>query len=274
MKKKETIRDDAKWLDILLDLRREPVGVKFIFNEEDYQHAESKESKAGIPYCTAVRNASIGSGCKMTLNHMACLSSAKALGLMDRDNESLSGYRYYKMGIYKDLGVSRSIAKDMVYSEHKIYGVEVAPLFDFEKYDPDVVIIITNPYNSMRISQGYAYDNGHIKNIQIGGMQGVCQECTTYPFENNQVNLSMLCSGTRCVAQWQKDELGIGIPFNKLSLIINGLKNTFNHMDQNSEKKLIESKLKEYGLENELNIIYNRNYYTGVFGTIKSKQNK
>ena len=77
---------------------------------------------------------------------------------------------------------------------------------------------ITNPYNAMRITQGYAYHNGHIKNVQFGGIQGICQECTTRPFENNEVNISMLCSGTRCVAQWQKDELAIGIPFNKLSL--------------------------------------------------------
>ena len=43
-------------------------------------------------------------------------------------------------------------------------------------------------------------------------MQALCEECTTRPFESNEVNISMLCSGTRCVAQWQKDELRIGIP--------------------------------------------------------------
>jgi hypothetical protein len=45
-------------------------------------------------------------------------------------------------------------------------------------------------------------------------------------------------------------------------------------MDQNPEKRLIESKLKAYGMESELDIIYNKNYYTGVYGTLKSKQKK
>lgn len=267
-------RDDAKWLSILLDLKREPVGIKFLYDEEEYSKALSQEPAAGMPYCTAVRNASMGKSSKMNLEHMACLASAKALGLMERDNASLSGRHHYKMGVYKDPATSRSIAKGMVFLEYKVYGVEVATLKDYESYDPDVVIMITNPYNAMRVSQGYAYNNGHIKNIQICGMQGICQECTTYPFENNQVNFSMLCSGTRCVGQWQKDELGIGIPFNKLASIIDGLKHTSNHMDQNPEKKIIEEKLKKYGLENEHEIAYSKNYYTGVYGTKKQKEEK
>ncbi len=160
---------------------------------------------------------------------------------------------------------------------YKAYGVEIAPLSDYVSYDPDVVIMITNPYNAMRITQGCAYHNGPIKNVQFSGMQALCEECTTRPFENNEVNISILCSGTRCVAQWQKDELGIGIPFNKLSLIVDGLKNTFNYMDQNPEKRLIESKLKKYGLEDEVTIIYGKNYYSGNYGTLemkKKQQNK
>lgn len=154
------------------------------------------------------------------------------------------------------------------------YGVEIAPLSDYVSYDLDVVILITNPYNAMRITQGYAYHNGPIKNVQFSGMQALCEECMTRPFENNEVNISMLCSGTRCVAQWQKDEPGIGIPFNKLSLIVDGLKNIINHMDQNPEKRLIESKLKKYGLEDEVTIIYGKNYYNGNYGTLEMKKKK
>ena len=50
---------------------------------------------------------------------------------------------------------------------YKAYGVEIAPLSDYVSYDPDVVIMITNPYNAMRITQGYAYHNGPIKNFNL-----------------------------------------------------------------------------------------------------------
>ena len=43
-----------------------------------------------------------------------------------------------------------------------------------------------------------------------------------------------------------------------MPLIVDGLKNTFNHMDQNPEMRLIEGKLKKYSLEDETTIIYGK----------------
>ena len=45
-------------------------------------------------------------------------------------------------------------------------------------------------------------------------------------------------------------------------------------MDQNPEKRLIESKLKKYGLEDEEKIIYGKNYYSGNYGTLEMKKKK
>ena len=45
-------------------------------------------------------------------------------------------------------------------------------------------------------------------------------------------------------------------------------------MDQNPEKRSIESRLKRYGLEDEVNIIYGKNYYTGNYGTLEMKKKK
>ena len=59
-----------------------------------------------------------------------------------------------------------------------------------------------------------------------------------------------------------------------MPLIVDGLKNTFNHMDQNPEMRLIEGKLKKYSLEDETTIIYGKNYYTGNYGTLEMKENK
>ena len=52
----ETIREDVKWLDILLVLQRKPVGIKFHLNDFDYESVTSQESKVGTPYCTDVNN--------------------------------------------------------------------------------------------------------------------------------------------------------------------------------------------------------------------------
>jgi hypothetical protein len=45
-------------------------------------------------------------------------------------------------------------------------------------------------------------------------------------------------------------------------------------MGQNPEKRLIESKLKKYGLEDEATIIYGKNYYIGNYRTLEMKKKK
>ncbi|KNF08395.1 hypothetical protein CLPU_7c00230 [Gottschalkia purinilytica] len=116
--------------------------------------------------------------------------------------------------MYNSLCNSKLVQKDITYINHEIYGLEIRPLKDFiEK--PDIVIMITNPYQSMRIIQGYTYQLGVHKNIKIAGNQVFCSECTATPYESNDLNISMLCSGTRYFAKWDNNEMTIGIPYNK-----------------------------------------------------------
>ena len=273
MKTKTNIREVNEWLEILLDLKRKAVGIRFLFTKDDYEKSDAPIKDGTIPYCTAVRNASNDKSVKLSLENFACLSAARALGLMENDAGSLSGKRHSEMGVYENTLVSRNIAKDMVYCKHSVYGVEVRPLEEYDKHNPDIILIITNPYNAMRIIQANAYSQGQLKTIKMAGMQAVCQECTSYVYETNKINISMLCSGTRCVSQWGKDELGLGIPVQQIDNIIYGLINTLNPMEKNEDKKRIEEKLVNAGKSLGFDIEYNRNYYTGVFISKKNAKN-
>lgn len=265
MKTKINPVESNEWLEILLELKRKAVGVHFLFNKDDYEKSEVPDRNSTIPYCTAVRNAAKGSSLKLNLSNFACLSAARALGLMETDADSLSGKRHSDMGVYENVLVSRNIAKDMVYCKHSVYGIEIRPLEDYKEYKPDVIILITSPYNAMRVVQAHAYTKSQLKDIKMAGMQAVCQECTSYVYERNEINLSMLCSGTRCVGQWSKDELGVGIPFQQIDDIIYGLTQTINPMENNEDKKIIQTKLESAGKSLDFEIEYNKNYYTGVF---------
>ena len=261
-----------EWLKILLELKRKAVGIRFLFDKNDYENSSAAERNGTVPYCTAVRNASEGKSVKLHLGNFACLAAARGLGLMENDEVSRSGKRHSDMGVYENVLVSRNIAKDMVYCGHSVYGTEISPLEDYKEYSPDIIILVTNPYNAMRVVQAHAYTKGQLKNIKMAGMQAVCQECTSYVYERNEINLSMLCSGTRCVAQWGKDELGIGIPFQQIDDIIYGLIQTVNPMENNNDKKLIREKLESAGKDLGFEIKYNKNYYTGVFVSSNSKK--
>lgn len=264
------INDSVKWLNILLQLERKPVGVKFLLTKKDYDTFNANENKNRMSYCTVVKRAGDGISQKIHRGHNACPGGAVALGFEKPTLENISGKRRLHQGTCRDLGVCRSISKNMVFCEHTTYGVAVMPL---EAYDlePDVVLIICNPFNAMRIIQGYSYKNGHASNIKLSGMSAICQECTSLPYEENQINISLLCSGTRMLAQWHKDEMAIGMPYRLYLDTVKGLINTVNPLERNSEKKLIEEKLSNGGIIGKLEIKYNHNYDDNAYkgGSVK-----
>lgn len=275
-----TSKDFSTRLQVMLSLTRMVVGVRFLYSQADYNNCATPEPKGAQQYCAAVKNATLGEACKLGLNRISCLSGARVLGILPASkdiidqSDIISGRRHFLMGLYADFGVSRQIAKDMIYCQHQVCGVEIAPLQQFESTTPDIVIVVANSQNIMRLVQGYAYHFGQLKNIKMVGNQAICQECTSYPFEMNQPNISMLCAGTRKVAKWQDDEIAMGIPFNQLDKIVDGVKQTINLMDDNQTKKKIIERAKNMGLQNELHIELSCNYYKGSFGTISYHKNK
>lgn len=255
--------NNSKWIKVLLDLDREPIAVKFIESKEEYDSYEVDEPKRRMSYCTITRRVSKGEQFKFHRGHMACSGGATALGLEIQTEEMLSGERRFSQGAYNNLDICKKVSRDMKYKKKGVYGIIILSLEGFEKIEginPDVVIFVCDSFNSMRIVQGYANMRGHAHNISLSGMQAICQEVTSLPYENNQLNMSLMCSGTRLLAGWNNDELAIGIPYHILDDVVKGLRDTVNPLERNKRKERIESKLKESNLESELEIVYNKNY--------------
>lgn len=241
--------NEIETLDCILDLSRDIVGVKFIFTEEEFEHINIEQVKFKMSYCNTVRLASQGRSFKANLNHFFCKASARALGLMDVNDEIISGRLYYSFKMYNSVGIAKEVQKNVTYIDHKIYGIVVKPLQCFEE-EADVVIMIVNPYQAMRIVQGYSYHYGIAKNIKLTGNQGLCSECTATPYENNDLNISLLCANTRLAAKWNDNEMGVGMPFHMFSTIAKGIIQTLNPSEPNSRKR----KITEYAKEKEIDI--------------------
>ncbi len=258
------IRKDAQWLEALLDVTRKPVGVKFLLSEDDYNHFSAQEPKNRMSYCTLVRRASDGIGSKFHSGHMACSGGSVALGLDKPTEKMLTGERRYKQGAYQDLCVCRKVSKHMAYCQ-STFGVAVLPLDEFTA-EPDVVIIVCEPFQAMRLVQAYAYSHGHAKDICLSGMQAICQECTSFPFENDQINLSLMCSGTRLLAGWNNSEMALGMPYHIFSQIVTGLKATVNPLERDPQKRAIAQRIKEQDLDEDAPfIVYGHNYDDGCY---------
>lgn len=111
----------------------------------------------------------------------------------------------------------------------------------------------------MRLIQGYAYSYGMPKSINMIGNQAICLECTARPIGMKDLNTSMLCIGTRHRAGWRDDEMAVGVPGEQFASVVNGLMQTLNQMENDSNKKLIDQKFQKYEIPFEIR--YGYNYY-------------
>ncbi|WP_028331119.1 DUF169 domain-containing protein [Brachyspira alvinipulli] len=259
-----SMEERSKYLFSLLELERYPVGIKFLFSEEEYNSFNAEELKNKTSYCGFVSKASKGRKLKIHKGHNACSGGAMALGFQDVPEETKYGIKRRKVKTYRDLGVSRKMSRNMMYCEHRIFGTAIMPLKDYEE-EPDVVIFICKPYQAMRISQGYAYHYGHADSIKLSGMQAICEECTSYPYENGCFNISMMCSGTRMLSGWKDDEMGIGMPYRIFLNVLDGIIKTVNPLERNKHKKIIKEKLEKNNLTDLLDIRMNENYDDGSY---------
>lgn len=247
------IKTMAEDLKCILDLNRNIVGVKFIFTKEEFDSINVSQVKGKLSYCNMVKFATRGRSFKANLDNFLCIGSAKALGLKEVDESAIAGRVYYSFGMYDSLCTARNVQKDVTFLNHKIYGVVVMPLEEYQ-FDPDVVLFILNPYQGMRIIQGYTYHYRAIKNIKITGNSGICSECTAVPYDTNDLNISLLCSNTRFSAKWCDDELGIGMPFNMFDRIFDGIVKTIDPCEPDERKLKIIDRSKRLSKNFDINL--------------------
>ena len=259
------IKNSIDLIESYLDLDRKPVGIKFFFDKDEFKNFEIPQRDHKITYCNSVQLASRGSSMKLTKENQGCPNGAMALKMQEVPEPMASGKGRFSKSIYKDVETSKSISDDMLFLKEEPVGIAVMPLENY-KADPDVVVVVSNSYNIMRMVQGHAYFNGYTNNLKTVGLQAVCHDLTTYPYNTKDINITLLCPGTRLVADWQMDEIGIGIPFERWNEVVEGVKETTNPFERDGKKKGIEERLKKRGLDAS-GIRFKENYddksYTG-----------
>ena len=241
-----------------LALDRKIVGIKLLKNSVEFERADAIQLKGPINYCQMVAAAVHGNPIKAKNENFSCRSGARVLGIDPTDQFNSQGEKWAQLGMYKNETVAREVRSGLTYSEEKQYGVLISPIEQMEDF-PDVVQIIANPYNCKRIVQGYAYHYGMPKSINMIGNQAICLECTGRPYVVKDMNISLLCIGTRHRAGWRDDEMAVGIPGEQIACVADGLINTINLMENDQKKKAIEEKLKEKSIPFQMR--YHYNYY-------------
>ncbi|WP_458862748.1 DUF169 domain-containing protein [Acidaminobacterium chupaoyuni] len=251
--------DSVEKLYCALELKRRAVAVKLLRTEEEYESADAIALQKPINYCQMVAAATNGNRIKAKSESFKCRSGARVLGIDPSDPKNGHGENWARLKLYENAELSRNIREELVYLKEPAFGVLLSPIEQATE-TPDVVLIAANPYNAMRITQGYAYHYGMPKSVNMIGNQAVCLECTARPHALQDMNISLLCIGTRHRAGWADDEMAVGIPAAQFAKVVDGLMNTLNQMENDHNKAVIEKKLKAKNIV--FPIRYGYNYYT------------
>lgn len=248
-------------LNKMLGLEREIIGVRFLYFADEYRELKIEEYGKKTSYCMMVKSAMNGNHFKAKEENFGCRCAAEALGIAKEMDCVESGERYYSIKLYESRAVAKAVTRDISRIKQSIYGIEIGPLKDVE--EADVAIFMVNAYQLMRVVEAYSYKFGVPQHIHMAGNQGVCADLTAAPFEQNDLNFSVLCAGTRKVCGWKDEEMGVGVPIQQFIPLVDGMRNTLNYIEYSDRKEAIRNRLDK---PDELGIQIDDNLHYGKLG--------
>jgi uncharacterized protein (DUF169 family) len=218
-----------------LGLRHRIIGVRFLDFQENYDNCTVAPALRKGPYCYQVRQALDGNHFKVDKNLVACDYARAAIGLEKPDISMREGRSFDYCGLAETRSIGKSIADAMLYIEQDIYGIELGPLEEMQS--ADIVIMVGSAQAVMRIFQGYAYKYGAPQNLSFYSNQAMCSDMTSKVFHTNDINMSLMCNGTRRYGRFDDGELAVSLPINMFDTLTEGIIETINAVQSVPEKK-------------------------------------
>lgn len=226
---RQAVLDMLACLKHTIGLKREPVAITFLYDEDEFDDYPAEIRDARIPYCVMVKKAALsGMGRKTLLYHHACDGGTTALGLESSTPEIDSGKTYFSYSLYASVATAHRHLSSIVRlcdEPFTVHGVAIVPLAECTR-TPDVVIMVVNPYQAMRLVQGYAYHTGRKPGVDLGAMQAMCSEVTASPYVTGEMNVSVMCPSTRMLCKWDESDMLAGIPYELFETVASGVEAT------------------------------------------------
>jgi len=131
-------------------------------------------------------------------------------------------------GRYKDIDTAKKAIKEMMALQPAETEAVLfySPEFDEVDFLPDVVICSIRPVELTRFVQAYQFNTGKRIEASMGGLRAVNSDLIVRPFVTQKINVSSYCLGSRLIAQYGGDRLGMGIPFSEFEVIVKGMEDS------------------------------------------------
>ncbi|MCQ1536013.1 protein clustered with O-phosphoseryl-tRNA(Cys) synthetase [Methanosarcina sp. KYL-1] len=171
--------------------------------------------KSGLLFCELVHKARFGE--TFRVSGQGCSPGNYVLGLSE---ESPAAY-YLKSGRYRDPEAAEKAALSLPRLKKEFCSIRVEPL-SWNRENFDVLILFLKPEKAMRIVQAQAYPEGKRAVLDTMGAASVCGDCTALAVRQG-LGLSFGCKGSRKHSGYEDFELPLGISFEKVEEIEEGL---------------------------------------------------
>ncbi|MGZ7109058.1 MAG: DUF169 domain-containing protein [Methanobacterium sp.] len=204
-----------------LGLDKSPVAIKFVLREEDIPEGIEKID-ANIRHCEMVQKAAQGETFYATAEEQMCKGGSSALGLEETPEKIKTGEFYQSLGRFSSLGSAKRTMESIPRIDPIMKAIIYSPLESI-KYDPDVVVVISNPAQAMRLAQAMIYTRGGRVEASFSGIQSVCADAVAGPFINNTANFTVGCSGSRQFAGIKEEEVIVGMNGENIGCLITAL---------------------------------------------------
>ncbi len=177
--------------------------------------SEELPEKSDFLFCELVQKARMGE--KFRISGQSCSPGDYVLGLSE---ESPAEY-YLKSGRYRDMQAAEKAALSLPRLKRKFCSVVIEPL-SLNRGTFDVLILFLKPEKAMRVVQANAYSEGKRTAMDTMGAASICGDCTVLALEKG-MGLSFGCKGSRKHSGYEDFEVPLGIAFEKVEEIEEGL---------------------------------------------------
>ena len=94
--------------------------------------------------------------------------------------------------------------------------------FDALDLEPDIVLLSARPVELTKLIQGYSWLTGRRINASMGAVRAVNSDLIARPYLTGEINVSPYCLGSRLVAGFEANYMGLGIPMKRFTEMVEG----------------------------------------------------
>jgi uncharacterized protein (DUF169 family) len=162
----------------------------------------------------------------VTEQDINCYLARNIYGWDTVTEETIRAAHAFNIGLYaKDMETSKQLEAHLFRPKEPLHGLVIAPLTR-TRVIPDVVLIYCLPAQAMRLIHGYLFNRGGALSFSATGRIGSCHEGVVKTTLTGEPQLVLLGNGDRVWGGAQDAEVMFACPANKLSMLVDGLKQT------------------------------------------------